>query len=52
MTQKERGGKGMKEAVEKSEDFPWSLNRISQIGNWCRLVRHVSICTAGRAGHG
>lgn len=42
----------MKEAVEKSESFPWSLSRISQIGNWYKLVRRVSICRAGRAGDG
>lgn len=42
----------MKEAAEKREDFPWSLHRISQMGNWCKLVRRVSICRAGRAGHG
>lgn len=42
----------MKEAAENSEDFPWSLNRISQIVSWCKLVRLVSICRAGHAGHG
>lgn len=40
----------MKEAAEKSKDFPWSLNRISQTVNWCKLVRLVSVYRAGHAG--
>lgn len=48
----EREGKGIKETVEKSEDFPWSLNRISQTGNRCKLLRRASICRAGHNGDG
>jgi len=42
----------MKEAAEKSEDFRWSLNRISLIVNWGKLVGLVSICPTGHARDG
>lgn len=48
----ETKGERVKEAVEKSEDSPWSLNRISQTVNWCKLVRLVSIYRAGHGGDG